>query len=100
MSNIINGFPGNHLDQPNARSATKTSVNAQSESSVSESGSAVGKLQSTDSVNLSADALRALDEAGFDAAKVDRIKQAIADGSYIVDSKRLAQNFADIEKLL
>ena len=53
-----------------------------------------------DSVELSADAQVELDRAGFDAEKVDQIKQAIADGNYPLDARRIAEGFQDFEKLL
>lgn len=54
----------------------------------------------TDRVELSAEARAELDKAGFDAEKVDRIKQALADGNYPIDARRIAEGFSDIEKLL
>ena len=54
----------------------------------------------TDRVELSTAAQAELDKAGFDAEKVDRIKQALADGNYPIDARRIAEVFSDIEKLL
>lgn len=54
----------------------------------------------TDRVELSVEARAELDKAGFDADKVDRIKQALADGNYPIDARRIAEGFSDIEKLL
>ena len=53
-----------------------------------------------DSVELSAEAKVELDRAGFDAAKVEQIKQALADGNYPMDARRIAEGFRDFEKLL
>lgn len=53
-----------------------------------------------DSVELSAEAKVELDRAGFDAAKVEQIKQALADGNYPIDARRIAEGFQDFEKLL
>lgn len=53
-----------------------------------------------DTVELSAEAKVELDRAGFDAAKVEQIKQALADGNYPIDARRIAEGFQDFEKLL
>lgn len=39
-------------------------------------------------------------DADFDKAKVDAIKQAIASGTYVIDPRKIAENFASLEKLL
>ena len=64
-------------------------------------------LQSSDSVALSATAqsLKALEAAvdasdGIDAAKVDRIRQQIAEGRYHVDAGKLADRMIDLERSL
>lgn len=53
-----------------------------------------------DDVVLS-EAMRAeLDRSEFDQAKVERIKEALNTGYYPIDSKRIAESFAAIEKLI
>jgi negative regulator of flagellin synthesis FlgM len=54
----------------------------------------------SDEVKLSDETVVELKRAGFDEAKVTQIKQALADGNYPLDPKRIAQGFTDIEKLL
>ena len=44
--------------------------------------------------------LMAQSEPPFDRAKVDRIKQAIQDGQYAIDPKRIAENFVAIERMI
>lgn len=39
-------------------------------------------------------------ESGFDAGKVAAIKQAIADGNYPLDARRMAESFAALEKMM
>ena len=55
---------------------------------------------SSDEVQLSDETVVELNRAGFDEEKVAQIKQALADGNYPLDPKRIAQGFTDIEKLL
>ena len=54
----------------------------------------------SDEVKLSDETVVELKRAGFDEDKVAQIKQALADGNYPIDPKRIAQGFTDIEKLL
>lgn len=53
-----------------------------------------------DKVELSATAQRLAAEPGFDAVKVASIRQAIADGNYPLDHKRMAESFAALEKMI
>ena len=55
---------------------------------------------STDEVVLSAEVENALADAEFDATKVARIKEAIEQGNYPLDSKRIAENFMAIESMI
>ena len=54
----------------------------------------------TDRVELSPEAKTELDKAGFDSEKVERIKQALSDGNYPIDARKIAEGFAEIEQLL
>ena len=53
-----------------------------------------------DVVELSSAVRQELDRSGFDQTKVEQIKNAIAEGTYPIDGKRVAANFAAIEKLI
>ena len=55
---------------------------------------------STDVVELSEPLKAELERSEFDADKVERIKDAIANGQYPLDNKRIAESFAAIEKLI
>ena len=53
-----------------------------------------------DSVSLSNVAQKAMAEPDFDRAKVESIKQAIAQGQYPLDPKRIAESFVAIERMI
>ena len=53
-----------------------------------------------DRVELSDGVKSASTEAVFDADRVAELRQAIADGHYPLDAKRIAESFASIERLL
>jgi negative regulator of flagellin synthesis FlgM len=65
-----------------------------------ESQDAPATRQMSDEVQLSDETAIELSRAGFDDAKVAQIKQALADGNYPLDPKRIAEGFTEIEKLL
>lgn len=54
----------------------------------------------TDEVKLSAVAQKAMQEPEFDRAKVEAIKLAIQQGQYPLDTRRIAENFLAIEKMI
>ena len=53
-----------------------------------------------DELLLSPIARQAMAEPAFDREKVEAIKQAIKDGSYPLNSRRIAESFAAIERLI
>ena len=53
-----------------------------------------------DEIRLSAAASGKMEGPDFDAEKVERIKQAIRDGNYPLDSRRIAESFLAIEKMI
>ncbi len=53
-----------------------------------------------DEVKLSAVAQKATQEPEFDRAKVEAIKVAIQQGQYPIDTRRIAENFLAIEKMI
>ena len=52
-----------------------------------------------DRVELSVGAQQLSAEPGFDAAKVASIKQAIANGNYPLDARRMAESFVSLEQM-
>jgi negative regulator of flagellin synthesis FlgM len=55
---------------------------------------------SKDEVVLSNITQRAMAEPAFDRSKVEAIKQAIQDGNYPISSRRIAESFVAIEKMI
>ena len=53
-----------------------------------------------DQLVLSPIAKQAMAEPAFDRDKVEAIKQAIKDGSYPLNSRRIAESFASMERLI
>jgi negative regulator of flagellin synthesis FlgM len=53
-----------------------------------------------DTLELSDAARQSMAEPGFDRAKVDAIKLALQQGQYPLDSRRMAENFLAIEKMI
>ncbi len=97
MADSISGVGGRPLTSIKSEQPKGDVARIRSEDS--ENASNIAQLD-TDRVELSTEATAELDKAGFDAEKVDQIKQALADGNYPIDPRRVAEGFADIEKLL
>jgi len=55
---------------------------------------------SKDEVILSNITQKAMAEPAFDRSKVESIKQAIQDGNYPINSRRIAESFVAIEKMI
>ena len=55
---------------------------------------------SADEINLRKVALRMHEEPNFDRKKVDSIRQAIQDGKYPLDPRRIAESFWSIEQMI
>ena len=53
-----------------------------------------------DKVSLSNVAQKVMAQPDFDRAKVEAIKQAIKDGNYPVNPRRIAENFVALEKMI
>jgi negative regulator of flagellin synthesis FlgM len=53
-----------------------------------------------DRVELSGIDARAMAAPDFDADKVERIKQAIRDGNYPLDARRIAESFVSLERMI
>ena len=77
--------------------AEKTSTPARE----SQSAKAVAAADAqVDQVELSDSVVRAIEDAKFDAAKVEALRLAIMEGNYPLDAKRIAENMLDLERMI
>ena len=84
------------LDKANRKSSSKDSVALDS----SAPASPTAKTLSPDELHLSNVAARAMAEPDFDRAKVESIKQAIQDGQYPLNPRKIAESFHAIEQMI
>ena len=84
------------LDKANRKSSSKDSV--PSEPSVPATYSA--KAPGPDELHLSNVAARAMAEPDFDRVKVESIKQAIQEGQYPLNPRKIAESFPAIEHMI
>lgn len=86
-------------------SADKVSKKASSMSSTQSSSAESSDRTSAanpgaDSVSLTNVTQKAMAEPDFDRAKVEAIKQAISQGQYPLDPKRIAESFMAVERMI
>ena len=73
---------------------------AASISSDSKSTEAVAAEAQVDQIALSDSVVKAIEDAKFDAAKVEALRLAIMEGNYPLDAKRIAENMVDLERMI
>ena len=84
------------LDKANRKSGSQSSVGTESSAPAAPSAKAPGP----DELHLSNVAARAMAEPDFDRAKVESIKQAIQDGQYPLNPRKIAESFHAIEQMI
>ena len=104
MSNPISGiFSGSPALDKAALDKTKRKALERpfgGESDPNKAAGAQAAAAKDDQLLLSPIAKQAMAEPAFDRDKVEAIKQAIQDGSYPLNSRRIAESFASMEKLI
>jgi len=65
-----------------------------------ESAPAKAEAPGADKISLTNVAQKVMAQPEFDRAKVESIKQAIKDGNYPVNPRRIAESFVALEKLI
>lgn len=61
---------------------------------------ATGPTAGSDEVVLSETAQQAMRGEAFDRAKIEAIKEALRNGQYPLDSRRIAESFMSIERMI
>ena len=105
MTDAISNYGRRAQSDPTLRSALdktdrKASALAKALDNASASASAPAPKASGDQVHLSNVAARAMAEPDFDRAKVESIKQAIQDGQYPLNPRKIAESFHAIEQMI
>ena len=100
MTDPITGVGGNYISAKKV-DQKGDEINPEVRDSITPGLSTDGAVNGdVDSVQLSNEVAIELEQAGFDEAKVAQIKQALADGNYPIDPRRIAEGFTEFEKLL
>jgi negative regulator of flagellin synthesis FlgM len=99
ISSIFSGSPS--LDKASLEKTKKRALDTSFDAnSASAKAAQAAPAAQADKLELSEIAQRAKSEPAFDRAKVESIKQAIQDGSYPLNSRRIAESFVAMEKLI
>ena len=101
MSDAINNQ--SRLSQSNAsmRSAIeKTDKKQGPQTPLVAEDSAPAKASGADTLSLSNVTDRVKEQPSFNRAKVEAIKQALADGNYPLNPRRIAESFVSLEKMV
>ncbi len=100
ISSIFSGSPA--LDKAALDKTKRKALERPLDGQSDPAKAAAAQVASTkdDELLLSPVARQAMAEPAFDREKVEAIKQAIKDGSYPLNSRRIAESFAAIERLI
>lgn len=97
MTDPISHFSRMAQMDANVRQAAKAEKRA---SAAEQEAVAATPMRQQDEVQLSEVAREAAREPEFDRAKVEAIKAAIAQGQYPLDSRRIAESFVALERMI
>ena len=100
IDSISNSPPPANRQQKAAAADSQTSLASQTENAKVDGQMKTKIAETTDNVKLSELAATALSNAEFDQEKTTRIKEAIEQGNYPLDHKRLAESFLTLEQLI
>ncbi len=100
MTDPISHFGRMAQMDSNVRQTAKAEKRAADDQGLSPQGAKAALVRQDDEVRLSDVARQAMQEPEFDRAKVEAIKNAIQQGQYPLDSRRIAENFISLEKMI
>lgn len=103
MSNPISGLPNGNslLDKASLEKSKRKSAEKLDDTLSTDTGKAAkAAAPRADELVLSDIAQKAMAEPAFDRSKVEAIKQALKDGNYPLNSRRIAESFVSMEKLI
>lgn len=98
MTDPVSNF--SRVDRLDPSNLNKASKSERRGAAAAQDSDQARNTRASDEVTLSDLALQARLEPEFDRAKVDAIKQALKDGQYPLDARRIAENFAAIERMI
>ncbi len=98
ISSIFSGSPS--LDKASLEKTKRRALERPTDGAAEPAKAPGAAAPKDDQLVLSEVAQRAMAEPAFDRAKVESIKQAIQDGSYPMNSRRIAESFAVMERLI
>ena len=100
MTDPISHFGRMAQMDSNVRQTARTEKRAADDAVQGPQGAKASLVRRDDEVQLSDLARQAMQEPEFDRAKVEAIKTAIQQGQYPLDSRRIAENFISLEKMI
>lgn len=100
MTNPINLFGRVAQSDPSSRASGVNGDKAKAEAAGAASAKAAPAGAGDDQLQLSEVAREAMREPEFDRAKVEAIKTALQQGQYPLDSRRIAESFVAIERMI
>jgi len=101
MTDPISHFGRMAQMDSNVRQAAKAEKRpAANEQALAPQSAGTAPVRQDDEVQLSQVARQVMREPEFDRAKVEAIKTAIAQGQYPLDSRRIAESFVALERMI
>ena len=97
---ISNLYNSPSLDKATLEKSRRKAIDTPEDTSAPSPAAKAAKSSGKDEVVLSDIAKRAMAEPPFDREKVESIKQAIKDGNYPMNARRIAESFVAIEKMI